>query len=183
MKKIAEKWYDFKESDLHRIVVEDGIKYAKQASARGEKFDAILLDLCTNERRALLCPIEEFLKNEALHNLAAILVDTGAVIVNIITGSEFREQGPKEAKRASDFPLSERFSTPVVLRFTLLGLARARKPSSPLAPVRRSSESVLRNAREQGCTSPHGAGPMGSLFWYEKRARAETKTGRGWDQK
>ncbi|KIH59864.1 hypothetical protein ANCDUO_09895, partial [Ancylostoma duodenale] len=77
MKKIAEKWYDFKESELHRIVVEDGIKYAKQASARGEKFDAILLDLCTNERRALLCPIEEFLKNEALHNLAAILVDTG----------------------------------------------------------------------------------------------------------
>ncbi|EPB72793.1 hypothetical protein ANCCEY_08129 [Ancylostoma ceylanicum] len=36
MKKIAEKWYDFKESELHRIVVEDGIKYAKQASARGE---------------------------------------------------------------------------------------------------------------------------------------------------
>ncbi|KAL6743414.1 hypothetical protein Aduo_016456 [Ancylostoma duodenale] len=102
MKKIAEKWYDFKESELHRIVVEDGIKYAKQASARGEKFDAILLDLCTNERRALLCPIEEFLKNEALHNLAAILVDTGAVIVNIITGTEFREEGPKEAKRVQE---------------------------------------------------------------------------------
>ncbi|ETN79018.1 hypothetical protein NECAME_00392 [Necator americanus] len=78
MKRVAEKWYGFQESNLHRIVIDDGIEYSRKASEKGEKFDAILLDLCTNERRPLLCPIEEFLTETALESLASILSDTDA---------------------------------------------------------------------------------------------------------
>ncbi|KIH59212.1 hypothetical protein ANCDUO_10569 [Ancylostoma duodenale] len=35
MKKIAEKWYGFKETDMHRIIVEDGVEFIKKASDHG----------------------------------------------------------------------------------------------------------------------------------------------------
>ncbi|KAK6757357.1 hypothetical protein RB195_015279 [Necator americanus] len=101
MKRVAEKWYGFQESNLHRIVIDDGIEYSRKASEKGEKFDAILLDLCTNERRPLLCPIEEFLTETALESLASILSDTGAVIVNIIKGNEYKDakNEPKKVQK------------------------------------------------------------------------------------
>ncbi|PIO60107.1 hypothetical protein TELCIR_18403, partial [Teladorsagia circumcincta] len=74
MKRIAEKWYDFRESPNHQIIVEDGVKY-----------DAILLDVCYNVHRSMMCPIEEFLTDDVIEAMRAITTDNGAVIVNIIT--------------------------------------------------------------------------------------------------
>ncbi|RCN28281.1 hypothetical protein ANCCAN_25975 [Ancylostoma caninum] len=77
MKRIAEKWYGFKETDMHRIIIEDGVEFIKKASDQEVKYDAILLDLCTNERKPLLCPIEPFLKDDAISNLSYNLAETG----------------------------------------------------------------------------------------------------------
>ncbi|KIH55840.1 hypothetical protein ANCDUO_13993 [Ancylostoma duodenale] len=35
MKEVATKWYDFKPSPLHRIVIEDGLVFVNQASDKG----------------------------------------------------------------------------------------------------------------------------------------------------
>ncbi|KAK6760022.1 hypothetical protein RB195_021519 [Necator americanus] len=83
MKTVAEKWYGFVETDMHRILVEDGVKFIKKD--QDVKYDAILVDLCSNERGPLLCPIEAFLKDDVISNLNYNLVDTGVLIVNIIT--------------------------------------------------------------------------------------------------
>ncbi|EYB98443.1 hypothetical protein Y032_0131g1628 [Ancylostoma ceylanicum] len=88
MKEVATKWYDFKPSPLHRIVIEDGLVFVNQASDKGLKYDAILLDLCINKKVALMCPIEGFLTEEAISNLAFITADTGVTIVNIITAKD-----------------------------------------------------------------------------------------------
>ncbi|EYC03280.1 hypothetical protein Y032_0095g2850 [Ancylostoma ceylanicum] len=105
MKKIAEKWYGFKETDMHRIIVEDGVEFIKKASDIDLKYDAILLDLCTNERKPLLCPIEPFLKDDAISNLSYNLAETGVVIVNIITPKDFTEEAIRVLKRFEEhFP-------------------------------------------------------------------------------
>ncbi|EYB98441.1 hypothetical protein Y032_0131g1628 [Ancylostoma ceylanicum] len=85
MKEVATKWYDFKPSPLHRIVIEDGLVFVNQASDKGLKYDAILLDLCINKKVALMCPIEGFLTEEAISNLAFITADTGLLLFNRVT--------------------------------------------------------------------------------------------------
>ncbi|CAJ0605596.1 unnamed protein product [Cylicocyclus nassatus] len=85
METIATKWYNYQETPSHRIVIEDGLKFVTQAADRGDKYDAIIVDLCINKRQELMCPTEHFVGYEAMSNLAAITAQTGVVIVNIIT--------------------------------------------------------------------------------------------------
>lgn len=40
MKRVAEKWYDFKESPHHQIVVEDGVTFVHEAAVKGFFFSA-----------------------------------------------------------------------------------------------------------------------------------------------
>ncbi|EPB79970.1 hypothetical protein ANCCEY_00919 [Ancylostoma ceylanicum] len=103
MKRIAEKWYDFQPSQHHRLVIDDGIRFVHEAAKRGMKYDAILLDVCYNIRRPMMCPIEEFLKDDVISAMRAITSERGAVIVNIITTKD----GAKEADR---YYFSSRFS-------------------------------------------------------------------------
>ncbi|KHJ94684.1 hypothetical protein OESDEN_05383 [Oesophagostomum dentatum] len=77
MKTVAEKWYGFEETDLHRIIVDDIGDYVQGAFTRGEKFNVILIDLCANERRPLICPTEEISGSDVVENLATILTDAG----------------------------------------------------------------------------------------------------------
>ncbi|EYC03287.1 hypothetical protein Y032_0095g2853 [Ancylostoma ceylanicum] len=97
MKRIAEKWYDFQPSQHHRLVIDDGIRFVHEAAKRGMKYDAILLDVCYNIRRPMMCPIEEFLKDDVISAMRAITSERGAVIVNIITTKD----GAKEADRVN----------------------------------------------------------------------------------
>ncbi|VDP29120.1 unnamed protein product [Heligmosomoides polygyrus] len=85
MKRVAEKWYDFKESPHHQIVVEDGVTFVHEAAVKGTKYDALLLDVCYNTQRPMMCPIEEFLTEDVIKEMRAAVSDNGAVIVNIIT--------------------------------------------------------------------------------------------------
>ncbi|VDO40997.1 unnamed protein product [Haemonchus placei] len=66
MKRIAEKWYDFHESANHQIVIEDGVRFVRDAAKKGVKYDAILLDVCYNVPRSMMCPIDEFLSDDML---------------------------------------------------------------------------------------------------------------------
>ncbi|WKY03599.1 hypothetical protein Q1695_004949 [Nippostrongylus brasiliensis] len=88
MKEIATKWFGMKETPHHRIVIQDGIEFVKKAAIKGLKYDAILLDLCVHVQRPMMCPIDEFLKNDAVQALNAITADNGATIVNIIPSAE-----------------------------------------------------------------------------------------------
>nr|CDJ84027.1 Spermine/spermidine synthase family protein [Haemonchus contortus] len=85
MKRIAEKWYDFHESANHQIVIEDGVRFVRDAARKGVKYDAILLDVCYNVPRSMMCPIDEFLSDDVIEAMKAVTSENGAVIVNIIT--------------------------------------------------------------------------------------------------
>ncbi|VDL83566.1 unnamed protein product [Nippostrongylus brasiliensis] len=80
MKEIATKWFGMEETPHHRIVIQDGIEFVKKAAIRGLKYDAILLDLCVHVRRPMMCPIDEFLKSDAVKALNAITADHGLVM-------------------------------------------------------------------------------------------------------
>ncbi|KAK6760019.1 hypothetical protein RB195_021517 [Necator americanus] len=94
MKRIAEKWFNFEHSPLHRIVIDDGVRYVHEAAKKGLKYNAILLDVCYNVRLPMMCPIEEFLTDDVIAAMRAITSETGVVIVNIIT--------TKQATNAAD---------------------------------------------------------------------------------
>ncbi|RCN43569.1 hypothetical protein ANCCAN_10468 [Ancylostoma caninum] len=109
MKEVATKWYDFQPSPLHRIIIEDGLVFVNQASDKGLKYDAILLDLCINKKVALMCPIEGFLTDEAISNLAFITADTGLLLCC------FLNKTSKEKNAFAHLRLMQRISGVVIV--------------------------------------------------------------------
>ncbi|KIH55239.1 hypothetical protein ANCDUO_14608 [Ancylostoma duodenale] len=95
MKKIAEKWFGFQETPLHRIIIEDGINYFLDAAKRGEKYDVVLVDVSYNVIRDLMGPTDDFLKDDVIKSIRAIVADTGAAIVNIVTTKEAKGEAEK----------------------------------------------------------------------------------------
>ncbi|KAK5974470.1 hypothetical protein GCK32_002805 [Trichostrongylus colubriformis] len=47
MKMIAEKWYDFQESPNHQIVIEDGVRFLREAAKKG----AVIVNIITMKDR------------------------------------------------------------------------------------------------------------------------------------
>ncbi|KAL6724556.1 hypothetical protein Aduo_019436 [Ancylostoma duodenale] len=88
MKIIAEKWYEFEASPKQRIIVDDGLRYIREANRRGEKYDVLLIDVSYNEHRPLMAPVEEFLAADEIAQMEKVLKKDGAVIVNIVTRNE-----------------------------------------------------------------------------------------------
>ncbi|VDK54819.1 unnamed protein product [Cylicostephanus goldi] len=88
MKKIAEKWYELETTPMQRIVVDDGLRFIREASKKGEIYDVLLIDVCYNEHRDLMAPIEEFMVDEEIEQMNKVLKPDGAVIVNIVTRQE-----------------------------------------------------------------------------------------------
>ncbi|VDM75719.1 unnamed protein product [Strongylus vulgaris] len=98
MQKIAEKWFGCEESPLHRVIIDDGVRYIHDAARRGEKYDIIIVDLCYNIRLPLLCPIYEFVEDDLIASMRAITANTGTVIVDIITMKKHRDEADKSFK-------------------------------------------------------------------------------------
>ncbi|EYC11763.1 hypothetical protein Y032_0049g1754 [Ancylostoma ceylanicum] len=83
MKQIAERWFDFEESPLHRVVIEDGVDFLRGAARRGEKYDVIFIDVSYNIILDLMGPTDDFLRDDVIKSMRAVIEGTGAVIVNI----------------------------------------------------------------------------------------------------
>ncbi|EPB72239.1 hypothetical protein ANCCEY_08678 [Ancylostoma ceylanicum] len=64
MKQIAERWFDFEESPLHRVVIEDGVDFLRGAARRGEKYDVIFIDVSYNIILDLMGPTDDFLRDD-----------------------------------------------------------------------------------------------------------------------
>ncbi|PIO57202.1 hypothetical protein TELCIR_21394, partial [Teladorsagia circumcincta] len=73
MKVIAEKWYEFEETPLQRIIVDDGLRYIRQAVSRGELYDILLVDVCYNDDRPLMAPVEEFLASDEIEKMNQVI--------------------------------------------------------------------------------------------------------------
>ncbi|WKY16395.1 hypothetical protein Q1695_001223 [Nippostrongylus brasiliensis] len=95
MKRLAKKWFDLQESENHKVIIDDGVRFVREAAKKGLKYNAVLLDVCYNTRRAMMCPIEEFLADDVIENMRAITADDGAVIVTIITTRETVEEADR----------------------------------------------------------------------------------------
>ncbi|CAJ0597599.1 unnamed protein product [Cylicocyclus nassatus] len=99
MKKVAIKWFGFVESPLHRIVVDDGVRYIHDAAKRGEKYDALIIDVSYNMPLPMIAPIKEFLEDDLIVSMRTIT--TGGVIVNIVTRRGHSQEAGKALFRYS----------------------------------------------------------------------------------
>ncbi|KAL6743413.1 hypothetical protein Aduo_016455 [Ancylostoma duodenale] len=116
MKRIAERWFEFEESPLSRIIVEDGIVYAQGAAKKGETYDAILLDLSDNKPAELIAPIKEFLTDEVVSTLASIIKESGVLIATVITQHDSSKEGRKEVEKVQK-QFEKHFPQCVMIRF------------------------------------------------------------------
>ncbi|KAK6760016.1 hypothetical protein RB195_021515 [Necator americanus] len=91
MKKIAEKWFDFQESPLHRIIIDDGVRFMYEAAKRGEKYNVVLLDVSYNIILPLMGPTQDFLKDDVIASMRAITANDGAAIINTVTSKDARD--------------------------------------------------------------------------------------------
>ncbi|KIH42428.1 hypothetical protein ANCDUO_27587, partial [Ancylostoma duodenale] len=85
MVKIAKKWYDLQESSRHKVVIDDAVQFVNKAAATERKYDVILVDVCYNKVRKLMCPIDELLNDTVVENMNKIVKNHGAVLVNVVT--------------------------------------------------------------------------------------------------
>uniref|UniRef100_A0A1I7WK78 PABS domain-containing protein n=1 Tax=Heterorhabditis bacteriophora TaxID=37862 RepID=A0A1I7WK78_HETBA len=102
MKTIARKWYDLEESSSHHVIIDDGLHHIAAEAHSGnrntmKKYDVVLLDACYNDKRDLMCPLEEFLEDQNIMTIKRIVKHGGAVIINIITS----KNATKEAERVN----------------------------------------------------------------------------------
>ncbi|KAL6729383.1 hypothetical protein Aduo_000441 [Ancylostoma duodenale] len=103
MKKVAEKWYGFEGSPLHRIIVQDGVDFLRDAVKRGEKYNVVLIDVSYNIILDFMGPTDEFLREDVIKSMRTVIVDTGAVIVNIFADKGAKDKGSKQVRTKSVF--------------------------------------------------------------------------------
>ncbi|KAJ1361289.1 hypothetical protein KIN20_020505 [Parelaphostrongylus tenuis] len=78
---MAKKWFSLETDYRYDVVVEDGVQYFRRCVEQGERFDAIMLDACSLDLEAnFTCPIEVFLTEEAIKNMAALLGQRGSFV-------------------------------------------------------------------------------------------------------
>lgn len=94
---IAKRWFGVKETNSHRIVLQDGLKFVENAAKEGrecpryfwvlstsntfmmylgKRFDVVVVDACDEAIRAP-CPADAFRNAEVAQMLRDILTDTG----------------------------------------------------------------------------------------------------------
>lgn len=52
--------------------------YTSSQEIQGTKYDALLLDVCYNTQRPMMCPIEEFLTEDVIKEMRAAVSDNGS---------------------------------------------------------------------------------------------------------
>ncbi|CAJ0600983.1 unnamed protein product [Cylicocyclus nassatus] len=72
----AKKWFGVLEEENHRVIVQDGLEYLKEASKCGERSDVIALDACDEAIRSP-CPAKVFRDVEVIERLRNALTRTG----------------------------------------------------------------------------------------------------------
>lgn len=80
--KVAEEYFDFRETDKIKVEVVDSRVHIKRAGLRGEKFDLVILDAFNGE----YIP-EHMLTREFLEEVKALLPPDGMVIANTFSSS------------------------------------------------------------------------------------------------
>lgn len=80
--KVAEQYFDFKETDKIKVEVVDSRVHIKRAGLRGEKFDLVILDAFNGE----YIP-EHLLTREFLEEVKKLLPENGMVVANTFSSS------------------------------------------------------------------------------------------------
>ncbi|PAV66870.1 hypothetical protein WR25_00373 isoform I [Diploscapter pachys] len=85
--KLAVDWFGIKDDERHRVIVNDGAEYLKEALYRGERFDAILLDATySNRNNYITAPVKEFLDEDVIKNMGLLLGEDGILVSNVVFG-------------------------------------------------------------------------------------------------
>ncbi|CAJ0606967.1 unnamed protein product [Cylicocyclus nassatus] len=83
----ARKWFGVIEEENHRVIVQDGLEYLKEASKR-ERPDVIALDACDEAIRSP-CPAKVFRDVEVIERLRNALTPTGLVLTLYVSLASF----------------------------------------------------------------------------------------------
>ncbi|PAV73501.1 hypothetical protein WR25_26658 [Diploscapter pachys] len=85
--KLAVDWFGIRDDERHRVIVNDGAEYLKEALHRGERFDAILLDATySNRNNYITAPVKEFLDEDVIKNMGLLLGEDGILVSNVVFG-------------------------------------------------------------------------------------------------
>ncbi len=80
--RVAEEFFDFKQTDKIKVDIGDGRVYIKRAALRGEKFDLVIIDAFNGE----YIP-EHLMTEEFLREVNQLLSENGMTVSNTFSGS------------------------------------------------------------------------------------------------
>ncbi|KHJ85526.1 hypothetical protein OESDEN_14746 [Oesophagostomum dentatum] len=76
--KISRKWFDLKEDERHRVMLNDAAQFVRNAAKNGQVYDIIFVDACgTKIKSWIICPNQDFTRYEMAENLAKLLTERG----------------------------------------------------------------------------------------------------------
>ncbi|KAK6740041.1 hypothetical protein RB195_008483 [Necator americanus] len=89
---MARKWFGLKEDDHHRVEIADGVKFLAEKAKMGWIYDVILLDAClTEQTQGILCPVESFLEDTVIANIAQSVHKEGIFVSNALSMTMSRD--------------------------------------------------------------------------------------------
>ncbi|CAG9825256.1 unnamed protein product [Phaedon cochleariae] len=99
--KIATEWFDFRQDDKLKAIVQDGITFLENTAEKGETLDAILFDIDSKDSSiGMSCPPKRFLDDDVLCNVVKIIGTTGLFVLNLaLRDQELRPTVVKNLKR------------------------------------------------------------------------------------
>ncbi|XP_044267613.1 eEF1A lysine and N-terminal methyltransferase homolog [Tribolium madens] len=85
MLEVATKWFGLSQNERLQVIIQDGIKYLEEMTAKNQKSDAILFDVDSKDSTiGMSCPPRQFLEEAVLENVAKIIGVSGFFILNLV---------------------------------------------------------------------------------------------------
>ncbi|KHJ40836.1 UTP--glucose-1-phosphate uridylyltransferase [Trichuris suis] len=98
---VAKRWFSFVEDEKLRVVINDGVKYIREACRTGERFDCIMIDVAGDTMEdSLLAPLPQFVSAQCLEDCKTLVEPYGVVVMNFLCyNSESMRSKKREIKR------------------------------------------------------------------------------------
>ncbi|XP_028174754.1 eEF1A lysine and N-terminal methyltransferase homolog isoform X3 [Ostrinia furnacalis] len=85
MLEVAREHFELKLDEQFDVQIKDGVDFLREEAQAGHKFETVMFDMDSKDRAlGLSCPPPQFLHNQVLDDVKAILTDDGHFILNLV---------------------------------------------------------------------------------------------------
>ncbi|XP_053607536.1 eEF1A lysine and N-terminal methyltransferase homolog [Plodia interpunctella] len=82
---VARDHFELRLDDKLQVEIKDGVDFLREEAASGHTYDSVMFDMDSKDRSlGLSCPPKQFLDNQVLDDVKAILTDDGHFILNLV---------------------------------------------------------------------------------------------------